>query len=102
MEMQPDALEESQGSGLSVCSFFGYLDSPEDCALVITACFNGSGLAVPVQTRLTNAQKDAIDSGTCFVFKEEESGIRRWTDRFKWTKSRLDGINAFCSGQQIR
>lgn len=32
-----------------------------------------------------------ISSGSVFVFDEEESGIKRWTDGFFWSPSRILG-----------
>lgn len=44
-----------------------------------------------VRRRFTDAERAKIRSGSVFIFEEEESGIRRWTDGRLWSPSRILG-----------
>ncbi|KAJ7238255.1 Gti1/Pac2 family-domain-containing protein, partial [Mycena haematopus] len=44
-----------------------------------------------VTRRLVDGERNMIASGSVFVFNEDESGIKRWTDGFFWSPSRILG-----------
>ena len=51
-----------------------------------------AGVVPRVTRRFHEAEKRSIiQSGAIFVFTEEESGIKRWTDPHLWTASRMQG-----------
>ncbi|ODQ77529.1 hypothetical protein BABINDRAFT_163529 [Babjeviella inositovora NRRL Y-12698] len=71
-------------------TYFGYIGSTKDALLVIQATLNQQLHAVP--RRPHDRERNAlIQSGNCFVFSEEKSGIKRWTDGIAWSPSRILG-----------
>lgn len=70
-------------------SFYGYIDSTQDAYLVVEACRGGK--CPLVKRRLTEKERLGIRSGSIFVFNEQESNIRRWTDGMFWSPSRILG-----------
>jgi Gti1/Pac2 family transcription factor len=70
--------------------FKGWLRSTYDALLVFEAARRG---IVPRVTRRFHdiEKRNEIQSGSVFVFTEEESGIKRWTDPFLWSASRMLG-----------
>jgi hypothetical protein len=49
------------------------------------------GVIPRVTRRLVDAERKMICSGSVFVFDEDESGIKRWTDGLFWSPSRILG-----------
>ena len=37
------------------------------------------------------SERESIQSGAVFIFSEQDSGMRRWTDGMRWSKSRVEG-----------
>lgn len=90
-----------------VKTFHGFIENTTDTLLIIEACRNG--ILPTVNRRLVERERSAIDSGTIIVFDESESGIKtrstqpylflhksclgikRWTDGFLWSPSRILG-----------
>ncbi|KAJ3117173.1 hypothetical protein HDU96_007726 [Phlyctochytrium bullatum] len=71
-------------------TFFGYLDTPQDAlSLMQAARINGLNLLPRVKARLSAPERAAIRSGSIFVFDQEESNIKRWTDGMNWSPSRI-------------
>ncbi|ORX88450.1 hypothetical protein K493DRAFT_385184 [Basidiobolus meristosporus CBS 931.73] len=70
-------------------TYYGYVDSVQDALLVLEAC--RLGLLHRVQRRLSEKERQRIRSGSIFVWEEEESGMRRWTDGRTWSPSRVHG-----------
>ncbi|KAJ3201255.1 hypothetical protein HDU67_001468, partial [Dinochytrium kinnereticum] len=71
-------------------TFFGYLDTPQDALVLMqSARMGGLGSLPRVKSRLTVAERSAIRSGSIFVFDQEESNIKRWTDGMNWSPSRI-------------
>jgi hypothetical protein len=67
-------------------SFYGYIKDKSDAVLVIEACRREY---LPfVRERLNDFQRESIRCGSVYVFHEEESKIKRWTDGMVWTPSR--------------
>eukprot|EP00842_Homolaphlyctis_polyrhiza_P001516 jgi/Hompol1/2365/HPOL_002919-RA len=74
-----------------VASGFGFLQTPLDAAIMIHAAHSRFGGIAPVQRRLTSFERDQIKPGSVFVFSESDSGMKRWTDGMRWSKSRVEG-----------
>lgn len=68
---------------------FGSVNNMRDALLVIEAA--RTGLLPRIKQRPGSKEKDFIRSGSVYVWDEEESGIRRWTDNRKWSSSRTMG-----------
>jgi hypothetical protein len=71
-------------------TFVGYIGSTKDALLVIQAVLNNRLLAVPRRPH-DKERNELIQSGSVFVFVEEKSGIKRWTDGVAWSPSRILG-----------
>ncbi|KAI9295608.1 hypothetical protein K502DRAFT_277802, partial [Neoconidiobolus thromboides FSU 785] len=41
------------------------------------------------KSRLSVIERDNITSGSVFIYNEEESGIKRWSDGKTWSSSKL-------------
>lgn len=70
-------------------SFFGAVETVEDASLIVEAC--RLDLLPRVTCRLGDEERALIRAGSSFVFKEDESGIKRWTDGKIWSPSRIAG-----------
>ncbi|KAI0342924.1 hypothetical protein BDW22DRAFT_1330010 [Trametopsis cervina] len=73
-----------------VVPFCGFVETTADALRLIQAARCG---LVPRITRRLNEleRRSMIRSGAVFVFSVEESGIKRWTDGYTWTPSRISG-----------
>src|ERR1700738_3820411 len=72
-------------------TFYGYVDNYND-ALLIFAATRRSPILQKVSRRPHDRERDRlIKSGNIFVFDEQSSGIRRWTDGVAWSPSRILG-----------
>lgn len=79
-------------------SFYGYVASPLDAALLIAAAHADCDLVRQIGCRLDHHDRAKIRSGSVFVFSENDSGMRRWTDGIRWTKSRVEGAIDLTAG----
>ncbi|KAK3319933.1 Gti1/Pac2 family-domain-containing protein [Cercophora scortea] len=70
-------------------TYHGYVRSPTDAIKLFEAC--RLGLLPRVQRRLSEKERQAIRSGSVFVWDEREAGMRRWTDGKSWSASRVSG-----------
>ncbi|KXS16640.1 hypothetical protein M427DRAFT_133983 [Gonapodya prolifera JEL478] len=71
-------------------TFVGYVQTTNDALLLFEAC--RLNMLKRVQRRLSESERHhCIRSGAVFVWDEEESGIRRWTDGKAWSASRIHG-----------
>lgn len=92
-------------------TFHGFIENTTDSLLIIEAC--RKGLLPTINRRLIERERSSIKSGTIIVFDETESGnppwsvlrktvtannlehlligIKRWTDGFLWSPSRILG-----------
>ena len=75
--------------------FYGWVDSTWDALLILEAARKG---IVPRVTRRFHdlEKRNMIRSGAVIVFTEEESGIKRWTDPYVWSASRMLGNFMVC------
>src|SRR5271154_1155500 len=67
----------------------GWVETTGDALLILEAARRG--LIPRVTRRLVDSERKMISSGSVFVFDEDESGIKRWTDGFFWSPSRILG-----------
>ncbi|CAG7850880.1 SubName: Full=Related to S.pombe pac2 protein {ECO:0000313/EMBL:CCA68276.1} [Serendipita indica DSM 11827] len=67
----------------------GWIETTGDALLILEAARRG--LIPRVTRRLVDSERKMITSGSVFVFDEDESGIKRWTDGFIWSPSRILG-----------
>ena len=86
---------DSQGNGQSSSTTWteppwsGWIETTGDALLILEAARRG--LIPRVTRRLVDSERKMITSGSVFVFDEDESGIKRWTDGFFWSPSRILG-----------
>ncbi|KAI9024075.1 Gti1/Pac2 family-domain-containing protein [Hyaloraphidium curvatum] len=71
-------------------TWFGRIESTNDALLLFEACRLGKLRRIP--RRLSESERsEAVRSGAVFVWDEDESGIKRWTDGKSWSPSRIHG-----------
>ncbi|EPE05165.1 camp-independent regulatory protein pac2 [Ophiostoma piceae UAMH 11346] len=70
-------------------TYHGMVRTPSDAIKLFEAC--RLGLLPRVQRRLSEKERQAIRSGSVFVWDEREAGMRRWTDGKSWSASRVSG-----------
>jgi hypothetical protein len=70
-------------------TYYGCVRTPSDAIKLFEAC--RVGLLPRVQRRLSEKERQAIRSGSVFVWDEREAGMRRWTDGKSWSASRVSG-----------
>ncbi|KAJ1957814.1 Gluconate transport-inducing protein, partial [Dispira parvispora] len=78
-------------------TYHGYIESGHDALLLFEAC--RMGYFSRVQRRLSDKERATIRSGSIFVWDEEESGMRRWTDGKTWSPSRV--LGCFLTYQEL-
>ncbi|ODV58660.1 Gti1/Pac2 family protein ASCRUDRAFT_77672 [Ascoidea rubescens DSM 1968] len=71
-------------------TYIGYVGSTKDALLIIQATLNGNLSTVPRRPH-DRERSSLIQSGNVFIFIEERSGIKRWTDGVAWSPSRILG-----------
>ncbi|KAI9595600.1 Gti1/Pac2 family-domain-containing protein, partial [Syncephalis fuscata] len=70
-------------------TYFGYIETVQDALLIFESCRVGS---LPrVHRRLNERERRWLRSGSVYVWDEEESDVRRWTDGRLWSPSRIRG-----------
>ncbi|KDQ17404.1 hypothetical protein BOTBODRAFT_105739 [Botryobasidium botryosum FD-172 SS1] len=80
---------DASASGWTEPPFCGWINTTEDALLILEAA--SRGLIPRVTRRLVDRERRMITSGSVFVFDENESGIKRWTDGLLWSPSRILG-----------
>ena len=72
-------------------TFYGYVATSNDALLIFEAA-RGNQILSKVNRRPHDRERDRmIKSGNIFVFDEQSSGIRRWSDGVAWSPSRILG-----------
>jgi hypothetical protein len=91
MSSPPDSQSNGQGSSTTWTEppWSGWIETTGDALLILEAARRG--LIPRVTRRLVDSERKMITSGSVFVFDEDESGIKRWTDGFFWSPSRILG-----------
>lgn len=77
------------GSNWTEPPWSGWIETTGDALIILEAARRG--LIPRVTRRLVDSERKMITSGSVFVFDEDESGIKRWTDGFFWSPSRILG-----------
>ncbi|ELA41630.1 uncharacterized protein VICG_01378 [Vittaforma corneae ATCC 50505] len=70
-------------------SYYGCIHSETECKSLIEKAKKGEILTV--KKRLNQREKTLIRPGSVFVYTEEESNVKRWTDKKEWSPSRVQG-----------
>src|SRR6187549_2541575 len=69
-------------------TFYGHVTSTTDALLIFEQVL--SGRATHVSRRPHDRERnELIKSGNVFVYEENASGIKRWTDGIHWSPSRI-------------
>lgn len=92
MSSPPESHGNNQGSSSSTWTeppWSGWIETTGDALLILEAARRG--MIPRVTRRLIDSERKMITSGSVFVFDEDESGIKRWTDGFFWSPSRILG-----------
>ncbi|KAF5663661.1 hypothetical protein FHETE_7366 [Fusarium heterosporum] len=71
-------------------TYRGFIDTTLDATIVFEACLSGRLNHVPRRPH-DRERQDLIKSGNVFVYEENASGIKRWTDSVSWSPSRILG-----------
>lgn len=70
--------------------FYGFVETTGDALRLIQAA--REGIVPRITRRLNDLERRAmIRSGAIFIFSDEESGIKRWTEGLSWSASRIVG-----------
>ncbi|OJA16641.1 hypothetical protein AZE42_04048, partial [Rhizopogon vesiculosus] len=85
----PPTNQSSSSSTWTEPPWSGWIETTGDALLILEAARRG--LIPRVTRRLVDSERKMITSGSVFVFDEDESGIKRWTDGFFWSPSRILG-----------
>lgn len=78
------------GSAKLSPSYYGYVGSTKDALMIIQAILDKQ-LELVHRRPHERERMSLIKSGNVFVFIEEHSGIKRWTDGIAWSPSRILG-----------
>lgn len=71
-------------------TWFGYVSSARDALILFEACLNGT-LHHVARRPHDRERSQLIKSGFVFIYEENASGIKRWTDGVPWSPSRILG-----------
>ncbi|GJJ14133.1 hypothetical protein Clacol_008390 [Clathrus columnatus] len=85
----PPAVQEENPIPSTEPPWTGWIETTGDALLILEAARRG--MIPRVTRRLVDSERKMITSGSVFVFDEDESGIKRWTDGFYWSPSRILG-----------
>ncbi|KAJ6001226.1 hypothetical protein N7481_001635 [Penicillium waksmanii] len=69
-------------------TFRGYVASTQDALILFEACLIGTLHLIPRRPYFRERSR-LVRSGNIFIYKEQSSGIRRWTDGVTWSPSRI-------------
>lgn len=71
-------------------TFQGHVATIQDALILFEACLQ-SHLSHVWRRPHERERKNLIRSGSIFIYEENESSIKRWTDGFTWSPSRILG-----------
>ena len=77
-------------SGSLQPTWFGHVTTARDALVLFEACLNGTLHHVPRRPH-DRERSQLIKSGCVFIYEENASGIKRWTDGVPWSPSRILG-----------
>ena len=78
------------GAGPLVPTFHGFVHNSMDGLVLFEACLSGKLHHVPRRPH-DRERTSLIKSGSIFIYEENASGIKRWTDGVAWSPSRILG-----------
>ncbi|QIW98595.1 hypothetical protein AMS68_004113 [Peltaster fructicola] len=78
------------GAGPLVPTFHGFVQNSMDGLILFEACLSGKLHHVPRRPH-DRERNSLIKSGSIFIYEENASGIKRWTDGVAWSPSRILG-----------
>lgn len=78
------------GAGPLVPTFHGFVHNSMDGLILFEACLSGKLHHVPRRPH-DRERTQLIKSGSIFIYEENASGIKRWTDGVAWSPSRILG-----------
>ncbi|OJJ43751.1 hypothetical protein ASPZODRAFT_135774 [Penicilliopsis zonata CBS 506.65] len=71
-------------------TFTGYVATTHDALILFEACLTGVLHHVPRRPH-DRERSHLVRSGSVFIYEEDSSGIKRWTDGVTWSPSRILG-----------
>lgn len=71
-------------------TYTGYVSSTQDALILFEACLTGILHHVPRRPH-DRERSQLVRSGSVFIYEENASGIKRWTDGVTWSPSRILG-----------
>ncbi|KAJ5092354.1 hypothetical protein NUU61_007224 [Penicillium alfredii] len=71
-------------------TFTGYVATTQDALILFEACLSGVLHHVPRRPH-DRERSHLVRSGSVFIYEENASGIKRWTDGVTWSPSRILG-----------
>lgn len=71
-------------------TFYGRIASTQDALVLFEACLSGT-LSYVARRPHDRERVSLIKSGNVFIYEEDSSGIKRWTDGVPWSPSRILG-----------
>jgi len=80
----------SSGGASLQPTFTGHVATTQDALLLFEACLQGHLSHVPRRPH-DRERNTLIRSGCVFIYEENASGIKRWTDGVTWSPSRILG-----------
>jgi hypothetical protein len=78
------------GTAVLEPTFTGYVATTQDALLLFEACLTGVLHHVPRRPH-DRERSHLVRSGSVFIYEENSSGIKRWTDGVTWSPSRILG-----------
>lgn len=86
----PRTMSNSGGAGPLVPTFTGFVHNSMDGLVLFEGCLSGKLHHVPRRPH-DRERASLIKSGSIFIYEENASGIKRWTDGVAWSPSRILG-----------
>ena len=83
-------MSSTGGAGPLVPTFHGFVHNSMDGLVLFEACLSGKLHHVPRRPH-DRERGSLIKSGSIFIYEENASGIKRWTDGVAWSPSRILG-----------
>lgn len=80
----------SSGGAALQPTFQGHVATTQDALILFEACLQGHLSHVPRRPH-DRERSSLIRSGSIFIYEENASGIKRWTDGVTWSPSRILG-----------
>ncbi|KAF1346488.1 Gti1/Pac2 family-domain-containing protein, partial [Delphinella strobiligena] len=83
-------MSSGSGSGPLQPTWTGFVQNSMDGLMLFEACLSGKLHHVPRRPH-DRERGNLIKSGSVFIYEENASGIKRWTDGVAWSPSRILG-----------